>query len=388
MVINGEPELLFGMWQPQTVANAELGIDNLGVNLIIGTDPPVGQPDQGIAAAVNGQAWVLERPGVSGEPNQIGEYLEDEPDGYGDPPSDFSDLAASGGITYQNYSEHVADGVTPSPSVSQNDYTSYFANLNANGAGVASLDMYPVNSYSCSQRPITVSSIYDYVVTLRGRVPADMPVGAYIETGREKADSCPIPPTPAQIVSEMREAVAAGATMINPWAYGLPSGVEVPYVVSPEDAAAFKSEVGELEQYSSILLAPQNRSWISPQGEVIKFGERIIGSGANQTDAIVAVNGTAGALSWKGNWPDLTNQQITSVNDGSKLQATDGQVSLTIPGNSWQIYEYPASPEPPLVSPARRLAAPERAAPRHDHARSMRLYRRLGLAALMLLRGL
>lgn len=356
VVINGQPTLLFGMWMPQTAANAEAGIENLGVNLIIGTDPALGQPDDGIAAKVNGQAWVLQNPTEPTQANQLGVYLTDEPDVYGLQPSLFANLAASTGITFQNFTQHIADGFDPSTTISVAEYPNYLANLGAHG--VASLDFYPVNVYSCSQQPLTVSSVYDYVAKLRAAVPRGMPVGTYIETGSMNVSSCPDPVTPTDITDEMRLAAAAGATVINPWVYSWGPVAQIPYDLDPANAAAVASEVRELQRYSGILLAPQDTARVSRIGDDLKIGVRFAGQGPTRTNYVIAVNGTNQSESWSGKLPGLAAQRLTSAIDGTTVQASGGSLSLTVPANSWQIYGY--APVAPIKVTARKLAPPKR----------------------------
>ena len=363
VVIDGQPTLLFGMWMPQTAANAEAGIDNLGVNLIIGTDPASGQADGNIAAAVSGQAWVLQAAGDASQPDQLGVFLADEPDGYGLQPSEFANLATARGITFQNYTLHIADGFQPNPSISVADYPAYLANLGAHG--VASLDFYPVNVYSCSQQPLTVSSVYDYVAKLRARVPVGMPVGAYIETGSMNVSSCPEPVTPTDIVDEMRLAAAAGATVINPWVYSWSPLAQVPYEISSDNAAAVAGEIRELQRFSSILLAPQDTALVSPIGDDLKLGVRFAGQGSSRTDYAIAVNGTSRPESWTGKLPGLAAQPLTSVIDGSTVTPAGGTATLTVPPNSWQIYGYA-----PLATTAGQQAKTQR------RSKTAGLYRR------------
>ncbi len=362
-MINGQPTLLFGMWMPQTPANAEEGIENLGVNLIIGTEPAAGAPDGNIAAAVDGQAWVLQSPTEASQSDQLGVYLADEPDVYGLPPTQFANLASSRGITFQNYTQHIADGFQPSAAISVAEYPDYLANLGVHG--VASLDFYPVNVYSCSQQPLTVSSVYDYVAKLRAKVPAGMPVGAYIETGSMNVSSCPEPVTPTDIVDEMRLAAAAGATVINPWVYSWSPQDQVPYEISSENAAAVAGEVHELERYSAILLAPQDTKLVSPIGDDLKLGVRIDG----QTTYVIAVNGTNAAESWTGKLPGLVAQTATSVIDRTTVQAAGGIASLTLQPNSWQIYSFATASMPgPAALIAHRAARKAHTRGRHPAA--------------------
>jgi hypothetical protein len=197
----------------------------------------------------------------------------------------------------------------------------------------------------CVDKGRTISSIYDYVRSLRERAPAGMPVGAYIEVADPiDALSCG-PLTQVDVRDEIHEAIAAGATVLNPWTWSDASGTAEPYdrVAVGDRAAAFKAGVVEAHAYDRAVLAPPvPGGFPSVDGDTLKIGERVIRVGTTSTYYVIAVNGTSGTLSWSGKLAGLNREKLTSLIDGSTLRGAAGRVTVRLPRDSWQIYTYEA----------------------------------------------